>query len=206
MFNLIPLYRTYRGDDGSTPIGAVRGDWHWSIKLLMASTTTTTTTTTSPANFPLMPTSRLFSRPFEFTSATGPCRRIETPNHPGILHKTLLNFFLNYHSFMLSIIFTGFYTGLGRLYKFRLGSGCTGPITVDFSPVDFNIRCGFLRDSVTIRDGGIRVLTRYCGTSPPSGNPFSLNNLGTHWVAFASFFSFRPRSTGFSATVCAASC
>ena len=103
---------------------------------------------------------------------------------------------------MLSLLFTGFYTGFGRLYKFCLGSSCTGPITVDFSPIDFDIRCGFFRDSVTIRDAGTRVITRYCGTSPPVENPIVLTKDGNHWITFASFFSFRSRSTGFTATVC----
>ena len=84
---MVPLINNNQEFSGNelSPLDIIELNAAYQCSPVTATTTTEipTTTTYNPLTAPFMPTSTLLGEVFEFTSETGPCRRIQTPSHPG---------------------------------------------------------------------------------------------------------------------------
>ena len=96
--------------------------------------------------------------------------------------------------------------GIGtRLYKFRVGGGCLGPVTVEFVRDSFVVECPF---SFVYGSDDRSKMPRhgpYCGSLAPA--PWTLaRGGGVASVRFVSLFGNLDLWTGFKALVCASAC
>lgn len=153
--------------------------------------TNTTTTTPQPTTTSL-PTVPSGGPIYEFTEETGPCIRIEAPEADV--------------------------DGYG-MWRFQIGEGCSGTITVDFDEVEGqgsdegnNSGCGdgaYQVGMAKMSEEGNwkrKVLDTNCfGASPGEDNPFEIEEDLIAWVRYKSRSSAEEGS-GFGATVCASEC